>query len=416
MTKSQTIKIPIEYKRLFDDDWREAAIYGGRYSLKSHTVARVLLIRAREKKRRIACFRELQNSIADSSHQLLRELIAKYKLNDFKVIDNSIINTVNGSDFIFRGLRHNEQSIKSIEGIDIAWCEEAQSISQQSIEILTPTVRKPNSQIIYTYNRFLEDDPVHQRLVVEGRPNTLIINANYDIAIKYGYMPDVIMKEIEDDKEKRPLIYKYKWLGEPNSSEDRVYKEWLKIEEIPHEAKLFRYGLDFGFSNDPAALVAVYQYNGAYIFDQLLYRIGLSNKMIADYIRNLAPALTKADSQEPKSIKEIANYGVPIIGARKGKDSVNYGIKYLQAQKIFITKRSVELMNEYKNYIWEKDTNGRVTNIPRDFDNHCLDACRYALDDVIERFTMQSLPKQNTGAYVLEVLRQQNVQPDSYYS
>lgn len=163
----KTIEIPIEYKELFDDWWREAAIYGGRFSLKSHTVARYLLIMARQKKMRMGCFREFQTSIAESSHQLLKDLIQQYELTDFEVTNNSIVNTINGSDFLFKGLWNNEQSIKSIEGIDIAWVEEAQTISKESIDVLTPTVRKDGSKIIYTYNRLLEDDPVHTRLVIE---------------------------------------------------------------------------------------------------------------------------------------------------------------------------------------------------------------------------------------------------------
>lgn len=198
--EQKKIQIPIEFKRLFDTDWREAAIYGGRFSLKSHTVARVLLILARASKIRVACFREFQNSIADSSYQLLADLIKLYELNDFILTNNSIVNSVTGSDFIFKGLYHNEQSIKSIEGIDIAWVEEAQTVSNESIEVLTPTVRKPGSRIIYTYNRLEEEDPVHKRLVIEGRANTLIINVNYDTAIKYGWLPETIKQEIEDDK------------------------------------------------------------------------------------------------------------------------------------------------------------------------------------------------------------------------
>lgn len=207
--------IPSEYRRLFDTDWREAAVYGGRYSLKSHTVARVLLIRAREKKIRVGCFREFQNSIAESSHQLLSDLIKQYEFNDFIITDKTIVNKVTGSDFIFKGLWNNEQSLKSIEGIDVAWVEEAQTITKTSLEVLTPTIRKEGSQIIYTYNRLTASDPVHVRLVEEGRPNCLVINVNYDIAEKYGFLPDVIKKEIEDDKLKRPVLYKQKWLGEP---------------------------------------------------------------------------------------------------------------------------------------------------------------------------------------------------------
>lgn len=213
--KQVIMEIPSEYRRLFDSDWREAAVFGGRYSLKSHSIARVLLIKGREKKVRIGCFREFQNSIAESSHQLLSDLIKQYQLNDFVVTDKTIINSVTGSDFIFKGLWNNEQSIKSIEGIDIAWVEEAQTITKTSLEVLTPTIRKDGSQIIYTYNRLTVNDPVHTRLVEEGRPNTLIINVNYDVAEKYGFLPEVIKKEIEDDKLKRPILYKQKWLGEP---------------------------------------------------------------------------------------------------------------------------------------------------------------------------------------------------------
>lgn len=251
------IQIPNEFSRLFDQDWREAGVYGGRFSLKSHTVARVLLIRAMMSKIRVACFREYQSSIAESSHQLLRDLIEKYQLNNFEVTDNSIINKDNGSDFIFKGLWNNEQSIKSIEGINIAWVEEAQTISKSSLEVLTPTVREEGSQIIYTYNRLLENDPIHQRLVIEGRPNTLIINVNYDTAEKYGWLPNNIKQEIEDDKLHRPALYKHKWLGEPNTVEGRIYKNWAIIDEIPHEARLWRRGLDFGYTQDPTVLEAV---------------------------------------------------------------------------------------------------------------------------------------------------------------
>ena len=383
MEKTIVIDIPIEYKRLFDKDWRESAIYGGRYSLKSHTVARYLLLRARMEKTRIGCFREFQNSISESSHQLLADLIKQYKLNDFKVTDKSIINEITGYDFIFKGLWNNEQSIKSIEGIDIAWVEEAQTITEESIEVLTPTIRKPGSQIIYTYNRLLEDDPVHKRLVLEGRPNTLVINVNYDIADKYGMLPDVIRNEIEDDKIKRPLLYKHKWLGEPSNTERKIYRDWATIDEIPHEARLVRYGLDFGYSNDPTAIVAVYYCNGGYIFDEITYLKGLLNSQIADILKNQEMAITVADSAEPKSIDEIALYGVSIIPTIKGKDSVNQGIQYVQGQRISVTKRSKNIIDEYKKYLWKLDKDGRITNIPDGGYDHTLDAIRYAMQSIV---------------------------------
>lgn len=376
------IVIPAEYSRLLEDDWREAAVYGGRYSLKSHTVARILLIKAYEKKRRFLCAREFQNSIAESSMQLLVDLIAQYELTSFQVTKNAIINTQNGSDFLFRGLHNNNQSIKSIEGIDYCWVEEAQTISEESLEILTPTVRKPGSKIIYTYNRLREEDPIHKRLILEGRPNTLIINANYDIAIKYGWINQETIDEIKDDELNRPKLYKYKWLGEPNILEGRIYDNWLKIDSIPHEARLERYGLDFGYTNDPTAIVAIYYYNGGYIIDEVCYQKGLSNKQIADIISNQPKALVMADSAEPKSIDELKLYGINVLPCVKGQDSVNQGIQYVQDQKISYTAHSINIDKEYKNYMWSVDKDGKVTNKPEGLWDHLMDAARYGFESL----------------------------------
>lgn len=394
--KETLIEIPVEFKRLFDTDWREAAVYGGRFSLKSHTVARLLLIKGRQSKIRIGCFREFQNSIADSSHQLLSDLIKLYNLADYKVTDKSIINTITGSDFIFKGLWNNEQSVKSLEGIDIAWVEEAQTITQESLEVLTPTIRKPGSQIIYTYNRLTETDPVHTRLVIEGRPNTLVINVNYDIAIKHGMMPEVIRIEMEDDRDHRPGLYKTKWLGEPTGLENKIYKDWATIEEIPIEARLERRGLDFGYSNDPTAIVDIYYYNGAYILDEVIYRKGLSNKQIADILKD-KDVLVVADSAEPKSIDEIYSYGINIIPCVKGRDSVRQGIQYVQQQKILVTSRSKNIWMEYLNYMWKVDKNGVSINEPEHTYKHSMDAISYGMD---------SLKPTN---YVQERIRQDNV-------
>lgn len=380
------IKIPVEYKRLFDDDWREAAIYGGRGSLKSHTVARFMLIRARQGQYRFGCFREFQNSIAESSHQLLADLIDKYKLVEFKVTDNAIVNRVTGSDFLFKGLRHNEQSVKSIEGLDYAWVEEAQTISANSIDVLVPTVRKPGSKIIYTYNRLKTEDPVHKRLVIEGRPNTLVINVNYDVAMKHGLFPEVLRAEMEDDRERRPNLYKHKWLGEPNNLEGRIYKDWAIIDEVPHEAQLVRRGLDFGYSIDPAAIVDVYYYNGGYILAERLYRKGMRNDHLGPFLAALNDPQTiiMADSSEPKSIAEVGLYNVPIIGVNKKgtkeQSYLNYSIDYLQRQRISVTKASKNLISEYEDYLWATDKDGKSLNKPEEGKDHALDAVRYAFD------------------------------------
>lgn len=402
--QQKIMEIPAEFKPLFDKGWREAAVYGGRYSLKSHTVARFLLIRARQEKTRVGCFREFQNSIQESSLQLLKDLIKEYELTDFEVTNNSIVNKINGSDFLFKGLWNNEQSIKSIEGIDIAWVEEAQTISKNSIDVLTPTVRKPGSQIIYTYNRLLEDDPVHTRLVIEGRPNTLIINVNYDIAVRHGLIPTVVLNEINDDKEKRPNLYKHKWLGEPNSSELRIYKDWNIIDEVPKHARLRRRALDYGYTNDPSALVDIYEYDGGFVIDEQLYQKGMLNKQHSDFIRNLPEPqiLVIGDSAEPKSIDEMKLYGTNIIGAEKkvgvsnsSETYIKWSIGIVQDQKISVTKRSINTIKEKNSYIWMVDKDGKILNEedPK-CANHSMSAIRYGIVSLVNKpkFTMVASP------------------------
>lgn len=220
--KTVEVLIPTEYAKLFDDDWRTMLIYGGRYSLKSHTVARALLILAMRGKVRILAARELQTTIADSSHKLLSDLISEYGWTDFVIQRDSITNKKNGSEFIFKGLRNNTQNIKSLEGIDIAWVDEAQMITKASIDTLTPTIRKKGSKIIWTMNRLNELDPVYAEYALNPRPDTVVLNLNYDVAEKYGWVPQVIADEIAWDKEHNPEVYSHKWLGLPMNQVDNA--------------------------------------------------------------------------------------------------------------------------------------------------------------------------------------------------
>lgn len=170
--------------------------------------------------------------------------------------------------------------------------------------------------------------------------------------------------------------------GQLGEAEGRIYTGWnIDMETIPPEAKLVRYGMDFGYTNDPTAIVAIYKWNDAFILDEVCYMKGLSNKNIADIMLGRERKLIYADSAEPKSIEEIKGYGLLIIPAKKGKDSVNQGIQYVQEQKIFVTKRSTNLIKEYRNYLWLTDTDGKSINEPQDFLNHALDAVRYGMDN-----------------------------------
>lgn len=188
-----------------------------------------------------------------------------------------------------------------------------------------------------------------------------------------------IIKSIESRK-----YDKYWWqvygLGQLGVAEERIYSNWQFIDTIPFEAKLERYGLDFGYSNDPTSIVALYYYNGGFIVDEITYQKGLSNKEIADIFKIMPQAIIMADSAEPKSIDEIKSYGRLVLPASKGKGSVNQGIQFVQSQKISVTKTSLNVIKDYRNYLWIKDKDGKVLNEPSHNFSHSMDAIRYALD------------------------------------
>ncbi len=180
-------------------------------------------------------------------------------------------------------------------------------------------------------------------------------------------------------------------LGELGEIESKIYKDWEIIDEIPHEARLECFGLDFGYTNDPTVIVAIYYYNGGYIFDEICFQTGLLNKPIADIILNQIQAFVIADSAEPKSIDEIKSYGVNIIGSEKGKDSKNNGIQLVQSQRISITKRSLNIIKEYRNYLWMMDKNGKIINEAEKGFDHSMDAIRYGLTALIKNPQIQKV-------------------------
>lgn len=170
--------------------------------------------------------------------------------------------------------------------------------------------------------------------------------------------------------------------GKLGEYEGLIYHDWLPIDEIPHEARLERYGLDFGYSVDPTAIVAIYYHNEGYILDEITYQKGLSNKQIADILSNQKQALVVADSAEPKSIDEIRSYGVNIIGAQKGQGSVAQGIQWVQDKRISVTKRSTNVLKEQRNYLWKKDKDGKDLPYPEEIFNHAMDAIRYGMESL----------------------------------
>ena len=227
------IKLPSEFKLLFDNWWRHAVIEGGRYSLKSHTVARFLLLTARSRRVRIACLRQFQKNIADSSYQLLIDLIQQYGFSEFVWTNDTITNINTGSTFIFKGLDRNvETTIKSLEGIDIAWIDEAQTITLKSIRILNPTIRKPGSKIIWTLNRLTDLDPVISYFITNPpRKDVWHLEVDYRIAQKNGWLSNEILYEIEQARINHPEDYAHDYLGKALAISDKNIIQTTQVVE-----------------------------------------------------------------------------------------------------------------------------------------------------------------------------------------
>jgi len=192
-----------------------------------------------------------------------------------------------------------------------------------------------------------------------------------------------IVDSIEQRKNRKGWWQVY-GLGQLGEVDGKIYKGWQVIDEVPHEARLERYGVDFGYSNDPTAIIAVYVYNGGFILDEIAYQKELSNKQIADILLNYEKAPVIADSAEPKSIAELQQYGLIVIPAEKGRDSVANGIQVVQDQAISYTKNSVNIKREYNNYLWRNDKNGKILNVPESGFDHCNDAIRYAITSIVK--------------------------------
>ena len=197
-------------------------------------------------------------------------------------------------------------------------------------------------------------------------------------------LSEEIVKSIEQRKN-RAGWWKVYGEGQLGEVEGRIYSGWAIIDEIPHEARLERYGADFGFTNDFTAIIALYYYNGGYIVDEITFQRGLLGKPIADILLNQPKALTIGDSADPRLIEEIRTYGVNIQGAtkRSGEESsekyVKWSIGVVQDQQISVTKRSVNIIKEYRNYLWETDKDGKILNEPEHTWSHSMDAIRYAM-------------------------------------
>ena len=384
---------------------RYKVMRGGRGSAKSRSVATALILQAAQQTHRILCAREVQKSIKDSVKRLLGDEIERLGLGDFFTQTDTEIRGRNGSLFIFAGLRGNADSIKSIEGVTRCWVEEAQTISQDSLNTLKPTIRQQGSEIWFTYNPRHKTDPIDVMFKAdELPPRTILMHVNWQ---DNPWFPDVLREEMEYDKRRDMDKYLHIWEGQyQTSSESRVFKNWTVEEfDVPPDA-VIRQGADWGFSIDPTVLVQCYIIGKKLYVPYEAYKIGCE---ISD-----TPALfmtvpdsekwpITADSARPETISHMRRNGFPkIMGAIKGARSVEEGIEFLKSFDIVVHPRCRHLIDELTLYSYKVDPlTGTVMPALEDKDNHVIDALRYGCEGA--RRSMNAMASQARNVEVIPV-------------
>jgi len=419
--KAQILFRPARYK----------VLYSGRGAAKSWSVARALLLKAHTTPRdkdglpfRILCAREIQTSIKDSVHALLKAQIVKLGLaNHFKVTDTSIVSRVTGAEFIFKGLRSNINEVKSMEDIDICWVEEAQSVSKASWDVLGPTIRKPGSEIWVTFNPDEEKDDTYQRFIIHPSNDVVSVKMFW---YENPWFTDELEKErmalkikADENPELFAADYAHIWEGDCKQFSDAVvfkgrydiisfdWKEVLKQHDVEIGNQRWFHGNDYGFANDPNYLgrsfiteeinqVTLDKEETLWVENEV-YGYGTEIDNLPDLFDGKVPNKKgmdtarawpiKADSARPEITSYLARHGFNIVSAEKWPGSVEDGIAHLKMfKKIHIHKENCPLaQDQARLYSYKVDKNGDILPIILDKHNDFWDQQRYALDGFIQR-------------------------------
>ena len=384
---SNQVQIPKPFKPLFKPS-RYKVYYGGRGAGKSWSFAFALLIIGVQSKKRILCTREIQGSIRQSVHQLLTTCIETLGLERFYRITRDNITGANGTEFIFHGLRHDPMQIKSLEGIDICWVEEAQKITHESWDILIPTIRKRNSEIWISFNPNLDTDPTYQKFVINKRDDILLRKVNYD---QNPFFTPELQDEVDHLKQLDHEEYLHIWEGECKKySSSQIFRNKFRITsfETPVDAT-FYYGLDWGFSQDPTVILRCFVVNDELYIDHEAGGVQIEldhTYRLIDAIPDAKKYIIRADSARPESISFVRRQGYHIESVHKWSGSIEDGIEFIRSFKqINLHERCIETASEFVKYSYKVDRlTGDILPVIVDEHNHYIDALRYALQPMIK--------------------------------
>lgn len=383
----ERLAIPAVFAPLFEPH-RYKIFHGGRGGGKSWAFADAFITRSLEGTFRFLCARELQVSIADSVHKLLSDRIWARGLEDFFQITATSIRSATGSEFIFKGLRNNVTEIKSLEGVDYVWVEEAQKVRRQSWEILIPTIRKDGSEIWLSMNPDLETDDTYQRFIVSPPHDAVVVKVTYRDNPWFS-------RTLEEERAyaERTLAredYEHIWEGEPKRRSDaQVFGgRWeMRAFDTPQNIRLY-YGADWGFAKDPTTLVRCFVREDELFVDYEAWAEGCELEdlpMLFNQVPGVRRWPVNADNSRPEIIKSMRRRGFIMRPCKKWPGSVEEGVTVMRSfRRIVIHPRCPHTAEEMKKYSYKVDSiTEEVLPILVDKDNHCCDALRYALEPFI---------------------------------
>lgn len=366
---------------------RYKGAHGGRGSGKSHFFADNWLDENIRQKLDVVCLREILKSLEFSVKKLLETKIESFNAGAYFEVQDRRILSKRGGVTIFEGMQnHTADSIKSLEDFDRSWFEEAQRASQKSLDLLRPTIRKPGSELWFSWNPEKSTDPIDKLLRGENPPpDAVVVRANYS---DNPWLPDVLKDELEYDQRRDPGKFAHVWLGEyQKNSEALVFKNWIIEEFDTDPTAIIRQGADWGFSVDPTVLVQCYIVGRKLYIPHEAYRVGCEIVDTPSLFMSLPDSERwpmTADSARPETISHLRKNGFPkIVSAVKGTRSLEEGVEFLKSYDIVVHPRCKHLIDELGSYSYAvDDLTGDVLPKFADKNNHVIDALRYACEGV----------------------------------